>query len=429
LSRPGWKDVQAVREGNIFWFPCALTCRAATHSGDFVSWLASRVYAQEFGQEDNLARKEEIVDSRSLEVPLSYVQEARVTTSRILDFINRTLILDFSRPMQVVSTLEGQLDGIRTVGNHYSPPPCWSLGHGKGLEGVRSHVYEVLGIDPQQSSFLFTGADMNNLAVRTEKHQDLAVTALVTAGVRSNAMCMSKDTGAFYEPGTINIILLPNMQLSPRAMTRAVVTVTEAKTAALLDLDVRSSVAPLDYKATGTGTDNVLVASGTGQRLDNAGGHSKLGELMAKAVYAGVQEAVGKQNGISGKRSIFHRLQEREISIYELVAEMDRPESVGKRELLAEVYKILLQPEYAGFLQAAFSLSDSDEQGLIRDLGQFQDWSRQVAKEIAGGPVGWRDLVAMELPPALETALNGILNGVQWRAMREKASGSHLSVK
>jgi hypothetical protein len=80
-------------------------------------------------------------------------------------------------------------------------------------------------------------------------------------------------------------------------------------------------------------------------------------------------------------------------------------------------------------LQAAFSLSDSDEQGLIRDLGQFQDWSRQVAKEIAGGPVGWRDLVAMELPPALETALNGILNGVQWRAMREKASGSHLSVK
>ncbi|MFP4049655.1 MAG: hypothetical protein ACLFT8_06865, partial [Desulfovermiculus sp.] len=71
-------------------------------------------------------------------------------------------------------------------------------------------------------------------------------------------------------------------------------------------------------------------------------------------------------------------------------------------------------------LQAAFSVSDSDEQGLIQDLGQFQDWSRQVAKDIAGGPVAWRDQVAMELPPALETALNGILNGVQARAMRER---------
>ncbi|MFW5819389.1 MAG: helical backbone metal receptor, partial [Desulfovermiculus sp.] len=403
LSRSDWKDVQAVREGNIFWFPCALTCRAATHSGDFVSWLASRVYAQEFGQGDNLVRKEEVVNSRSLDVPLSYVQEARVTTSRILDFENRTLIIDFSRPMQIVSTLEGQLNGIRTVGNHYSPPPCWSLGHAKGLERVRSQVYEVLGIDPQRSSFLFTGADMNNLAVQSQKHRDLSVTALVTAGVRSNALRMSRDAGGFYEPGTINILLLPNMQLSQRAMTRAIVSATEAKTAALQDLDIRSSYSGTEHQATGTGTDNVLVAEGSGQELDNAGGHSKLGELIARAVYAGVQEAVGKQNGVSGKRSLFHRLQERDISMYELVAGMDRPESVGKRELLAEVYKILLQPEYAGFLQAAFSVSDSDEQGLIQDLGQFQDWSRQVAKDIAGGPVVWRDQVAMELPPALET--------------------------
>ena len=34
---PGWKDVDAVKNGKIFWFPCDLTCRASTNTGYFVS--------------------------------------------------------------------------------------------------------------------------------------------------------------------------------------------------------------------------------------------------------------------------------------------------------------------------------------------------------------------------------------------------------
>jgi hypothetical protein len=86
------------------------------------------------------------------------------------------------------------------------------------------------------------------------------------------------------------------------------------------------------------------------------------------------------------------------------------------------MYTVLLQPEYAGFVQAAFSVSDSAGQGLVRDVSQLQAWSRQVAEDIAGGPVVWRDLVAMDdIPPALETALNGILNGVQGRMQKENS--------
>jgi len=59
----------------------------------------------------------------------------------------------------------------------------------------------------------------------------MEILALVTAGVKSNAVRMSKDTGRYYEPGTINIILLPNMKLTSRAMTRAIISATEAKTA------------------------------------------------------------------------------------------------------------------------------------------------------------------------------------------------------
>jgi len=93
------------------------------------------------------------------------------------------------------------------------------------------------------------------------------VYALVTAGVKSNAVRMSADEGRFYEPGTINIILLPNMKLTLRAMARAIISATEAKTAALMDLDIRSSYSSSMHRATGTGTDNIIVVEGKGRIL------------------------------------------------------------------------------------------------------------------------------------------------------------------
>ncbi|MDZ7664110.1 MAG: adenosylcobinamide amidohydrolase [Desulfotignum sp.] len=77
---------------------------------------------------------------------------------------------------------------------------------------------------------------------------------------------------AVWNAGTINIILMTNMALSPRAMTRSLIAATEAKTAALADLDIRSSDDPALWQATGTGTDNILVVQGTGQKIDGAGG-------------------------------------------------------------------------------------------------------------------------------------------------------------
>ena len=47
-NEPGWKDVDAVREGNVFFFPCDLTCRASINAGDFVTWLSSSIYEDKF---------------------------------------------------------------------------------------------------------------------------------------------------------------------------------------------------------------------------------------------------------------------------------------------------------------------------------------------------------------------------------------------
>ena len=226
---------------------------------------------------------------------------------------------------------------------------------------------------------------------------------------------MSVDEGMFYEPGTINIILLTNMKLSSRAMARAIITATEAKTAVLQDLDVRSSVSPDRSQATGTGTDEVLVVEGKGTRLDIAGGHCKLGELIAKAVYDGVKEAVLQQDGISAGRSVFRRLQERRINLYEILkgcANLD--DGVNARRRLAHLEQIMLQARYASFLESAFALSDANERGLLSNLEAFETWCWRVAEEIAGKKLEtWTDFITSEeIPVVMRMVLNALLNGL-----------------
>ncbi len=417
FDRPGWKDVEAVKNGRIFYFPCELTCRAATHTGEFVGWLSARIYSKAFSEDAAHVLDEKILKSRKLDIHLKYIKSARIVYSTINDFVNKSLRVDFTEPMKIVSTLEGERTGIETVGNHYSPPPCWAIEHQKGLARSRARVYDVLGVSTKTASFLFTGADMDYLAVVQKRFKEMEVYALVTAGVKSNALRMGKDEGKYYEPGTINIVLMANMKLSPRAMTRAIISATEAKTAALMDLDVRSTPTPATYQATGTGTDNILVVQGAGISIDNAGGHSKMGELMARAVYQGVLEAVYGQNALVPDRSIFQRLHERQVSLYELVSEAQCDCMVKKGEATAALEEILMDPRYAGFLETAFALSNDYRRGLIQDLGSYQDWCNAVAQELAGREIPEpRDLVQMDqIPLPLKMSLNAILNGISFR--------------
>jgi adenosylcobinamide amidohydrolase len=67
--------------------------------------------------------------------------------------------------------------------------------------------------------------------------------------------------------GTINIILLTNAKLTAGAMARALVTITEAKVAALQDPKVQ---------AAGTGTDNAVIISGWGPLITYTGGTQRL---------------------------------------------------------------------------------------------------------------------------------------------------------
>jgi ABC-type Fe3+-hydroxamate transport system substrate-binding protein/adenosylcobinamide amidohydrolase len=422
FSKPGWKDVEAIKNNQIYYFPCDLTCRASSYTGYFTSWLSSVIYTREFSNPDNDILPTGIVLSRPLEIDLEYIKSASIAYSNIYDFENKTLIIDFTSPQSIVSTLEGGRDNITSIGNHFSPPPTWGPGHKLGIEHIKSSILKSVQRQEQTSSFLITGADMDNLSIQTQTYKDMKVYALVTAGVTGNALRMSKDTGSFYEPGTINIIILTNMALSKRAMTRAIISVTEGKTAALEDMDIRSSFTPLVNEATGTGTDNILVVQGAGLKIDNTGGHTKMGELMAKAVYAGVTEAVLKQNGILANRNIFQRLKERKISIHKLITGADCGCRDGGNDFATLVEQLILDPEYAAFIESSLAISDEYEKGLIKNLSSFNIWCKKIADNIAGYEIKKvKDMVSDDtIPITIKAAFNAILTGAQARLNHEE---------
>ncbi len=190
-----------------------------------------------------------------------------------------------------------------------------------GPVGAHSEVCGELDLLPDRTATMGTAANVRYTALACEKYGDLEVTVFATAGVYGNAAAAG-DPALWLEtaqgwkraeepPGTINLIVLCHVPLSPGALSRAAITVTEGKSAALARLAVPSRYSP--DLATGTGTDQLCIAAprSTGQmEFSGTGPHSKLGELLGLASRNAVMEALRWQNGLepSYTRSLTHAL-------------------------------------------------------------------------------------------------------------------------
>ena len=412
VNREGWKDVDAVRTGFITMFPCNLTCYVSTRVGYFVQWLASVLYMDTFSDPKKAVLDNTVLDRKPLLLDIAYVEQAEIVKHRVADAEFKSLVVRFKMPQDLLSTFEGSLSGVSAVGNTFIPMPA-SLGHmACGVAKVQQAIRNNLGFSEGEFATLMTGANMDNLAIKKVSFEDLEVAALVTAGVKGNAMRMSRDAGAYYKPGTINIIVLTNRRLTPNAMARAIITVTEAKSAALLDLDIRSSYTPWDFRATGTGTDNVLMVQGEGPAACSTSGHHKLGELIAKAVHAGVTEAIFKQNGLKADRNLFQRLADRKMSLEQIVKEY--PVETSRTMLLSRLEKLLMTPYYATFLESALSISDDYQKGLVKELAFFDTMCSAVAARIAGRPeITLTDVQSgSDLPIVMAKAFGALITGI-----------------
>lgn len=240
------------------------------------------------------------------------------------DFIKkyyRGIFVEFLGKRRVLSTsvLNGGItEGLSAVFNYNCLAENYSCEmHEASYEMELKSNAKKLGLDGDAVTGLSTAAWMEMASIVEETYEDLCVTSIVTGGVDKNAV-RAGDPASYYEvngeyhrlpPGTINIILMINKNLSAGVLTRALVTCTEAKVTAVEELMIGSLYS--NGIATGSGTDGTIIVcdAETTEYLTDAGEHSKLGELIGRVVKKAVKEALFKQTGACGARQ--HNVVER----------------------------------------------------------------------------------------------------------------------
>lgn len=295
--------------------------------------------------------------------------------------IDETVIIEFKGRREVLSSSVyngGWRDDLQAVLNNH---PTGDE-EAKSLEEYLLKMQGLcvnLGYDPQKVSALGTGVSMQNVVIKTETTDDLQITTVVTAGAEGNPGRVG-DPAVFAgktlrnpAAGTINIMLYFNAAVLPGTMARALVTATEAKTAALQELLLGSKYS--SGLATGTGTDQILAVSYPDGKylLNDCGKHTKPGEMLGRLVKAAVKEALKKQNGFDGRKmhDVFRRMERFGITKEAMLIDYKEIYKVPVSEelLLAKMSALNNQPRllaltslYAHLLdQLSWQLLDAEE--------------------------------------------------------------------
>ena len=238
---------------------------------------------------------------------MTKVELKRLSSGDIVYKYSNCIVVSFWGKRRVLSTSifnGGYRADLEAIFNQdgTSGPPLYRY---KMLaDDYKEHLYlsaKGLGLNPDRASGMSTAAQMENAAIREAAYHGVVVTAIVTGGIGNNGGRVG-DPADFDElvkteirMGTINIMLLFNVNLPASTMARALVTCTEAKTAALQELMAGSCYS--SGIATGSGTDQTMIVAVPQSEItiENVGKHSKYGELIGIAVKEAVKEALAKQ--------------------------------------------------------------------------------------------------------------------------------------
>jgi adenosylcobinamide amidohydrolase len=300
----------------------------------------------------------------------------------------RYIIAALQRPHRVLSTSVvggGLREDCGWVVNHQS---CEPNGHDEAIVHWQQHgplgshclACEAVQLDPERTVLCGTAANMQCAALTVERHAELAVTVLATAGVEGNAT-RAGDPASWHEnldgctqvqphAGTIVHLVFINVPCTAGCLTKAATMLTEAKSCALLDLRIASQQST--GLATGTGTDQFALCAPLA-RSDEwerrfAGSHNTLGEILCRAVATATTRALEMQNGIvpSQRRSVLVALDRHGISF-------DGFSAVAKRELRLPVAELFRQnfasmnndPPSAAIAHALATVLDTQAAGIF----------------------------------------------------------------
>ena len=295
-------------------------------------------------------------------------------------YLKHTILINFNVNRNGISSSElnsGVNKLYKSVFNHHLSQDKIDYLENHDVRQYLINECNLLGIDSNYSTGLITLAEMKNVSIVCKKFKSMEVTAIVTAGVRTNASRAGDEASYWQENGefhfgTINIIILTNVCLDKSTLTEAFMTVTEAKTVALNNLRIPSQYS--NGFATGTGTDGVAIFSNVDSDniLTNAGKHSKFGELIARAVIEAILKAIKKQVWITNKSqsNALVRLNRYKLDINQFYNNLNEDKLVFIKQLKIDSKK----QENVAITSSILNLIDEVENSLIQ---------RQQAYELA----------------------------------------------
>jgi iron complex transport system ATP-binding protein len=248
---------------------------------------------------------------------------------------------------------------------------------------------------------MVTAAKIQNYSLVCRKTDDYSVYVAATAGC-SHGESSGEEMAVEEIMGTINIVVFIDGNPSESCMVAALITATEAKSAALRDFDVRSYYT--GDSATGSITDAVTVVStSNGKEIVLGGPASNLGKLVGYCTRKAVTEALLKQEPIWANRTVLDRLKERRLSIEKLVSEISQAEDlVTTTEKFTQMLKH--NPKALSALLAAAKMDDDYNKNLLPT--DFKDWTT-ATQQSDNSP----KYDAVNLPPFIKAALIQIIKG------------------
>lgn len=250
----------------------------------------------------------------------------------------RYLKASLTRPHRVLSNCRingGLREDLTHLANHQA---CEGVDHTPPLQqrlppgpaAYHEAACAAAALPAASTALLATAANMQCAVVEHAAHADLEVTVVATAGVLGNATRAGDPAGWHEYPdgcqplvrpsasatetaaagavvdhgsigaGTVVLLVFISQPCTPAALVRAATLVTEAKSAALLDLRVPSLQSP--RLATGTGTDQLAIAAPLARAGEWerhwAGSHISLGELLGQATHRAITRCLLLQNGL-----------------------------------------------------------------------------------------------------------------------------------
>ena len=269
---------------------------------------------------------------------------------------------------------------------------------------------------------MVTAAAVANFALVSKKNGELAVSVIATAADNEGNTCnFAESAGETINvkenEGTINIIVIIDGNPIESCLAGTLITVTEAKMAALRELDIRSRFS--GDEATGTVTDSIVVAkTNKGSPIVYGGPASELGQLVGCCTRQAVKEAITKANEFMPSRSISERLKERHLSMEKLSFELSK---VNELKVNPQMLTKILgkEPVFASLLLAAIKMDDDIKKGLVPSefgnvdelserFGSLLSQSAESAKISTGHNVK-NDYVSVDLPPFTKNALINIV--------------------